>query len=332
MMNAWPEQTWTTGQPEDAEAFDEVLHRAFRVNPNPQTALTLACVVVRGGRIVAERYGPHVTGRTRLLSWSVAKSITSLGVGIAAGDGLLDLDAPAPVPEWADQNDPRHDITLRQLLAMRDGLAFDEDYVDESSDCLEMLFGRGADNMAAYAAGRPLRHPPGAQLNYSSGSTNIVARALGAAVGTGPTDTTEFFARRLFEPIGCDPPDLRFDDAGTFIGSSYTYATARDFARIGLLALHDGVWDGVRLLPDGWMQTSLEVHGIDPDNGLGYGLHWWLYDDGRGTFAAKGYEGQTIMCCPSLDTVVVRMGKTPVAHRDALEAWYRDVLAVVESS
>ena len=145
---------------------------------------TYAAVVVRGDEVLSERYGGEITHEdgqdepvgpdTPLLSWSVAKSVLHAAVGVVVGGGRLALDMPAPVPEWADADDPRHAITLEHLLCMRDGLAFVEDYVDDRrSDVIKMLFGNGRDDVAQFAADRPLAHEPGSTFNYSSGSSNI---------------------------------------------------------------------------------------------------------------------------------------------------------------
>ena len=331
---SWPTLTWATAEVDgDADRLDSALDRAFRRNPNRTLDLSLACVVVQRGRVVAERYGPRTTALTPLISWSMGKSILHAAVGIAVGDGLLDIDAPAPVPEWAGAEDPRRQITLRHLLAMRDGLDYVEDYVDAgTSNCLEMLFGEGAQDVAGYAASRPPAAAPDERFNYSSGTTNIVSRVLADALAgrdAAPDErraaTAAFLQDRLFGPIGMTA-EPRFDAAGTWVASSYVYAGARDFARFGYLYLRDGVWDGRRLLPEGWVDHARTWVSTDPEDGLGYGAQWWLYDDGLGTFAAKGYEGQAILCVPSLDLLVVRLGKTPAEHKPALEAWYRDLI------
>lgn len=335
----WPTLTWATGPIDgDGDRLDELLDRAFRRNPNPELQLSLACVVIQRGRVVGERYGPATTSLTPLISWSMGKSMLHAAMGIAVGDGLLDIDSPAPIPEWNGEGDPRGAITIRHLLAMRDGLDFSEDYVDAgASHCLEMLFGQGAEDVAGYAASRPAAVPPGERFNYSSGTTNILSRILtDALVGAdaGPEErraaTGSFLEERLFQPIGVTAAP-RFDAAGNWVASSYVYAAARDFARFGLLYLRDGTWDGQRILPEGWVDHARTWVSDDPEeHGLGYGAQWWLYDDGLGTFAAKGYEGQTIMCVPALDVMIVRLGKTPVEHRPKLEAWYREIIRCFE--
>ena len=198
--------------------------------------------------------------------------------GFLVGDGRLAIDDPAPVPEWRAPDDPRQPITVQQLLEMRSGLQFAEDYVDAGvSDVIEMLFGRGQHDVATFAAGFPLDHPPGAVWSYSSGTTNIVSRVVGDAVGGGEAGMRRFLQDRLFDPLGMASADPRFDEAGTFIGSSFLYATAHDFARFGYLYLRDGVWEGERLLPEGWVdhaRTSVPVpprrsSGTAPTGGCG---------------------------------------------------------------
>jgi len=306
---------------------DELLDRAFEPNPNPELALSLALVAVQGGEVVAERYGPGITADTTLVSWSTAKSVTHAALGFAVMDGLVDLDAPGVAPEWADADDPRHAITLRHLLAMRSGLEFNEDYVDAgTSHCLEMLFGGGAHDIAHYAASQQLLHPVDTHFNYASGTTNIIARRVAQAYGGGRDPMAQLLRARLFEPLGMTSAEPRFDEAGTWVGSSYLYATARDFARFGELYLHDGVCDGRRLLPEGWVEFARTQTSVDPGDGQGYGAHWWIWNDRHGTFAAQGYEGQLIAVVPSLDLVMVRLGKTPAAHRPAVLDWYAELL------
>jgi CubicO group peptidase (beta-lactamase class C family) len=279
-------------------------------------SVTLAEVVVHRGRIVHETYGPGTGPDTTLISWSTAKSVTHALVGIAVRKGLLDIDAPAPVPEWA--GDERGAITLRQLLHMSSGLRFVEDYVDDAiSHCLDMLFGSGQADVAAYAAALPLDHPPGSVFNYSSGTTNIISRALGQAVGAGEAGMRAFMETELFGPLGMTSADPRFDAAGTFIGSSFLYCTARDFARFGELYLADGVWEGTRILPEGWVDFARTAAPVPVAEEFGYGAHWWLWDGHGfpGTFAAHGYEGQYVIVRPRRDLVVARLGKTPIEVR-----------------
>ncbi len=230
----------------------------------------------------------------------MAKSVLHALVGMLVADGRLDVEAAAAVALWhADPADPRRAITLRHLLEMRDGLDFVEDYVDgEVSDVIKMLFGPGQGDVAAFAIDRPLAADPGERWSYSSGTSNIISRIVADVIGTGEP-YERFLQERLFDAIGMRTARATFDDAGTFIGSSFVYASATDFARFGLLYLRDGVWAGRRRLPEGWVDTARTPQAIDPENGNGYGWQWWVRaDDPLGCFWANGYEGQSILVCP----------------------------------
>jgi CubicO group peptidase (beta-lactamase class C family) len=310
-------------------ALDGLLDAVF--DDAGELAVTYAVVVVQGGRLIAERYaggipqweGPElpVGPDTPLLSWSMAKSMLHLVVGMLVADGTLHLDEPVPIAAWRAPGDERRAITLEHLLAMRDGLDFVEDYVDaRGSDVIEMLFGAGQDDVAAFAADRGLVAAPGERFNYSSGTTNIVSGLVASRLG--PGEPYERFVReRLFEPIGARSVRLTLDAAGTWIASSYVHATARDFARFGLLTLRDGVWDGRRLVPPGWVDHGRRVRSVDPEDGSLYGAHWWVTGDEHGSFWASGYEGQSILVSPALDLVVVRLGRTPAERYPKLRAW-----------
>jgi CubicO group peptidase (beta-lactamase class C family) len=279
--------------------------------------VTFALLVVHRGCIVAEAYGPDTDADTTLISWSTAKSITHALTGMAVGDGLLDTDAPVPVTEWAD--DDRSAITLQHLLEMRDGLDFNEEYVDVGgSHVVDMLFVDGKDDVAGYTASRPLAHAPGEVWNYSSGTTNIVSRVVGQAFTASGSSMEAVLAERLLGPLGMTSAIPKFDEAGTFIGSSFVYATAQDFARFGLLYLRDGVWDGVRLIPEGWADHARSRSAVDEGSGFAYGAHWWIWPDQRDSLAAHGYEGQYIVVLPERDLVVVRLGKTDASLRPNL--------------
>ncbi len=324
---------------------DEVLAAGVRLfEAEAEHGLSLALVVRHRGKVVYERYGVQpatafgpggpVDAGTTLISWSMAKSITQAAVGIAVGDGLLDLDGPAPVPEWRGTDKER--ITLLQLLEMRPGLLFVEDYVDDQvSHCLEMLYGSGKEDMAAYAAALPLVHEPGSVWNYSSGTTNIVARLLGdalAAGGRSRREATEAFLReRLFGPAGMASAMPTFDPAGTFVGSSYVHATARDFAAFGQLYLDGGcvVSDGrtERILPEGWVELTRTQVAFDEADQLGYGRHWWLWPQFPGAFGAHGYEGQYTVVVPDRDLVVVHLGKSPIEQRPPLRRQLESIIA-----
>jgi len=306
---------------------------------NASHGLTLALVVMQGGDVTFERYGVQpdtvfgpggpVDLDTTLTSWSMAKSITHAAVGILVGDGRLALDSPAPVEAW--RGTPKEAITLLDLLEMRPGLEWVEDYVELSvSHCLEMLFGEGRDDVAAYAAALPLAHPPGAVWNYSSGTTNIICRILGDIVGGGQPGMEAFLRDRLFAPAGMHSATPKFDSSGTFIGSSYVYATARDFAKFGELYRNDGVVGGRRVLPEGWRDNGRTcVAHDDEDEALDYGRHWWLWREWPGSMACHGYEGQYCLVVPDRELVVVHLGKSPVEVRPEMTTKLR---AIVEAT
>jgi CubicO group peptidase (beta-lactamase class C family) len=320
------------------ELVDELFQRPA------DEGVTLALVVQQRDEIVVERYGTQpenifqpameITAESTLTSWSMAKSMTHAAVGILVGDGLLDVDAPAPVPEWAGT--PTARITTLQLLEMRSGLRFVEDYVDDQvSHCIEMLFGESGPSHAAYAAALPLDHEPGTFYSYSSGTTNIVARIIGDVVCGGPggdprdrRETVEtFLHERLFGPVGMTSAIPKFDDAGDFVGSSYVYATARDFARFGELYRHDGVTAaGERILPAGWMDHARAPISHDDENGCEYGRHWWVWPEFPGSLACHGHEGQYIVVVPDRELVLVHLGKTDAAVAPLLRARLRGLI------
>ena len=242
-----------------------------------------------------------------------AKSVTGTLIGAAAERGLIDIDAPAPVAEWKDA---RAAITWNDLMRMQSGLAFDETYGDPSSDVSRMLF--AAHEAAAVAASQKPIYAPGARWAYSSGTTNILARALRTALEATGADYHAFPAEALFSPLGAASATMEVDSAGNFIGSSYAYATARDWAKLGQLYLNDGVWNGVRLLPEGW---SAYVASPTAASDGEYGAQFWLNRDGDGrqhylpgapenVYYFAGHEGQYVFIVPDSNAVIARTGIT----------------------
>lgn len=337
----WPTAEWPTGSlPDqvDPAALEATIDRAFGADPDPGFGESHALVVVHHGRIVAERYGDDTTPSTPLLSWSMAKSVTHSLVGILVADGRLDPDALAAVDAWRGPGDPRSRITLLHLLRMVDGLEFNEDYAlpadddDEGarwSHCIDMLFGAGKDDVAGYTIDRPARHEPGTVFNYSSGTSNVVARIVSEAIGGGPDELRGFMNDRLFHPIGVRTADPTFDTAGNFIGSSYLHMTARDWARYGLLNLRGGEWDGTQVLTRSWVEDCRRAWAVD-EEGAHYGTHWWVANDERGSFWCSGFEMQRVICVPTSDLVVVRLGKTPQADYDTVKTWLAEIIAAFD--
>jgi len=327
---AWPTDTWPEGVPGegvDTQRLEALMDVAFSDPAPERMGETHAFLAVQGGRIVAERYWRDYTAESTFPSWSEAKSITQALIGVLVREGLIDIHAPADVPEWSAADDPRGSITLDMLLRMSSGLKFTEDYVDSGvSDVIEMLFGGGKADVAAYAAALPLEHAPDTFWSYSSGTSNIVARCAARALGVSGDAFRDFMFRELFDPIGMSSPVPKFDEAGTFIGSSFCYCAARDFARFGLLYLRGGIWDGRRILPDGWVDYARTPTPAVPDaEPLGYGAHWWLSMAGPGSFSCNGYEGQYTVLVPDKDLILVRHGKSPLEQKEEVQKWMANV-------
>lgn len=321
----WPEgegdPTPATPDGRFGRALKATLDTAFAEASPESTKLkrTRAIVVVHGGRIAAERYAEGIGRDTRLLSWSMAKSFTNAMVGILVRQGRLDIRAPAPVPEWSAPGDPRRAITTDVLMRMSSGLGWYEEYADHPiSDVNRMLYLEP--DAAAFAAGKRPAAKPDTLWSYSSGSANIVSRIVKDRIGS-ETAYLDFPYRELFDRIGMRSAVFGTDPTGTYIGSSFIYATARDFARFGLLCLRDGVWEGDRILPEGWIAYSTSPTAGAP-RGV-YGALFWLNrgspakpsdrrfpDMPTDLFWAEGYQGQEIFVCPSLDLVAVRLGMT----------------------
>ncbi len=331
---SWPTDAWERRDPPNGVDLDEIMALAFDADGPLQT--TYAAIVVHRGAIVAERYGGElpsfvgsgttVTATTPLLSWSMAKTMLAIMVGTLVDEGRLDLDEHAAVPEWRDATDGRSEITLRHLLAMRDGLDFTEEYVvDAPSDVVAMLFGAGAADMAHFAADRPLAATPGSRFNYSSGTTNIISRLVGDLFG-GEAGMRAALDERLFGPLSMTTAVPTFDPAGTFIASSYVHATAEDFARFGLMLCRGGFAHGRQIVSADWIDQLRIPLSFDEEDQRLYSLQTWVGGDHLGTFWCNGYEGQRIVACPPLDLVVVRLGRTVDDDTGAVDSWWQQIV------
>jgi CubicO group peptidase (beta-lactamase class C family) len=340
----WPTTGWEEAtpppevDPDDlARRLDQVLDADARAQ-DERVGHTNAVAVVHRGRIVAERYGMKeehplaelagiepgpITPDMPLHSWSKAKSVCHLLVGILQARGLLATGDPAPVPEWAD--DERSRITWDHLLQMRPGLQWSEVYTDDGGplpDVLEMLYGEPAGDMAGFAASFPLVHEPGSPeaYTYSSGTTNIVQGCVQRTLGIQGDAVTALLREALFDPIGATSLRLGFDGSGLWVASSYLDLTLRDWLRLGLLVLRGGTWDGTEVVPSGWIDHGRTPRSPDPEDPLlVHGAHWWSRP-GRtdGGFMAHGFEGQRLLMVPDRDLVVYRNGKTPAENAPIL--------------
>lgn len=266
---------------------------------------TRAVVVAYDTLMLMEKYAPGFDKNTRILGWSMSKSITSALIGILSGEGELDVKAPAPIFEWS--KDARKNIRLEDLLHQSSGLKWVEDYGD-ISDVTVMLYQKG--NMAQFVINHPADYPPDSVWYYSSGNSNVISEIIRRTIGN-DQDYWNFPRKALFNKIGMRSAVLETDASGNFVGSSYTFATPRDWARFGLLYLQDGTWQGKRILPEGWVKyTTTPARKSDNQ----YGVQFWL---NKGKHEIKGYpdiyfcdgfHGQRVYIVPSKDVVIVRMG------------------------
>jgi CubicO group peptidase (beta-lactamase class C family) len=339
----FPTTAWPKGTPPAAAApiITAQLDKAFG-GQLKEAGETRAVIIVHNGRIVAERYGPAFNENSKLISWSMAKSVTASLVGIAMADSKLKLDDPLNEPLW-DDDDPRRAITIRQALHMSDGLRWREEGYDDpvKNDAAKMLFGEGREDIVAYVADRPQEFTPGQKWRYSSGTTNLISAAVGRAVAPrslrdplGKEGLRNFMYDRLYRPLGMNNTAAEFDLAGNFYASSLIQATAQDYARFGLLHLRDGVWEGKRILPEGYvdfLRTPTTAEGATR-----YGAHWWLSlpnkqgllkDGPYDSFEAHGFQGQLIMVIPSKDLVIVRLGlMSDEKGWEALGGWLQPIV------
>jgi len=318
----------------DGDKLLAAIDVAFEETDTDRPKWTRAIVIVHRGKIIGERYAPGFGDDTPQLGWSMAKSITAAMIGGLVHEGRMSISESNLLPQWAD--DGRRDITIDHLLRMSSGLAFDESY-HPFGDATRMLFEQS--DTAAYAMSNALDAPADTRWSYSSGTTNILTKIIRDRVA----DDAAYYAlprRLLFDRLGMRTAVIEPDPAGTFVGSSFVYASARDWARFGLLFLQDGVWEGVRLLPEGWARYVSTPTPTDPE--AHYGAHFWLNaereDGGRrfervpvDVYWADGYEGQAVVIVPSRELVVVRLGSTQRGGWGA-ESFIADVVDAVDSA
>jgi CubicO group peptidase (beta-lactamase class C family) len=269
--------------------------------------------------MVWERFADGFDADSRFRSWSMAKSVTNALVGILVRDGKLALDAPAPVPRWQRAGDPRRALTLRHLLNMTSGLDnADGDEAEADSFIARLLFGDLSSDTAAAAEKVDLDYEPGTHWAYSTATTQILSGIVARSIGGGRAGVHAFLERELIAPLGLRSFVLEFDPAETPLGGGYVWASARDWARLGLLYLRDGIWDGRRILPAGWVDFTRTVANA-ANNGT-YGAHFWSVArpaagqfqplrPGIEAFQMNGNGGQFVVVVPDRDLVVVRLGE-----------------------
>lgn len=315
---------WATPRSALDAAADTVMH--------PQTPGTRALLVMHAGGAPYVRYAPGFGAHNRFLSWSMAKSVTATAIGILVRQGVLTLDAPAPVSAWHTPGDPRAQITLRHLLHMTAGLRHREgvsakEQTIESADTPRMLFMDGAQDVARYAKAARLDHPPGTVWAYSTATTMIVSDIIANAIAPNAAPiarrraTMDWFQRALFQPLGITTAQWDFDSRGTFLGGSMLTMSLDDWGRLGLLYLNQGrAPNGQALIDPSWIDFVAKPTPGNPE----YGAHFWLnapplpthepvltYPRGpRDAFGMVGHLGQYMMIIPSKKAVIVRLGKT----------------------
>jgi CubicO group peptidase (beta-lactamase class C family) len=317
-------------------ALKAALDHAFEEPDAPPFRRTKAVVVVRDGIIIAERYADGVTIDTPLLGFSMTESVINALIGIMTQQGMVSPSIPAPIPEWRAASDPRHVIEVEHLLRMTTGLALDETNsgFDASSQMLYLH-----NDMAGFAVKAQPIAPPGTRWAYSSPTTQLLARIIRDAVG-GPEQTLAYAWRELFNPLGMRDVTLEFDGAGTLQASTYMLASARDWARFGLLYLNDGVLAGKRILHEDWVDFSAAAT-LDTDYGAGFWTNRSEHQHAkarvrlgvpRDAFFASGDLGQRVVIIPSQQMVVVRLGDSthPAGDINGLARLVKEAIAATQ--
>ena len=316
-------------------ALKAALDHAFEEPAEPPFRRTKAVVVVHEGSVIAERYAAGVGIDTQLVGFSMTKSVVNALLGILTQQGLISPSLPAPIPEWRGATDPRREIEVEHLMRMTTGLALDE--ANSGFDPSNRMYLYR--DMAGVAVNAPLIAPPGKRWAYSSATTQLLARIIRDAVG-GPEQTLAFAWRELFNPLRMRNVTLEFDASGTLQGSSNMLASARDWARFGLLYLNDGVVGGKRILHEDWVDFSAAAT-LNTDYGAGFWTNRSEHEDARGrvrmgiprdAFFAFGFLGQRIAILPSQHLVIVRLGDSvdPTGDISGLERLVREVIAATQ--
>lgn len=286
---------------------------------------TRAVVVLYKDHLIAEKYAPGFSKETKLLGWSMTKSITGAVLGVLEKQGRISPEQDHLFPEW--ENDARAQITINNLLHMNSGLAWEEDYT-KISDVTKMLF--LAKDMGEVQLKKELVGAPGSIWNYSSGTSNLLSKFIRKQFNS-QQEYLDFWYRELIDRIGMHSMTIEVDPVGNYVGSSYSWATARDWAKFGLLYLHKGNWNGEQIINENWINYT--VQPVEGSNGQ-YGAHFWLNAGGlypdvpRDLFSANGFQGQHVFIIPSEDLVVVRFGLVEHPEFD-INKFLKEVIAAV---
>ncbi len=305
----------TKPQNVDYERMNRAVDNFFDPSGNMDSLKTRSLLVIYKDTILIEKYANGIAANTEILGWSMTKSIINTWVGMMVKDGKVSIEDTELFPMWTDD---RKLISLDDLMHMSSGLDWVEDYT-KISGATTMLF--DSEDIVKTAASMPKAYEAGEHWCYSSGTTNLVTGYLRSKYAS-HQEYLKYPYERIFNKLNMHTTIMESDESGNYIGSSYCYGTTRDWARLGMLYLHDGVWDGERLLPEGW--TTYSATEVPDSKGI-YGAHFWL--NKRGTaypnaphdiFSANGYQGQRVFVIPSKDMVIVRMGLTGKVDFDTL--------------
>jgi CubicO group peptidase (beta-lactamase class C family) len=328
--------------------LSDALDHAFAEFQSGPRRFTKAVVVLHHGRIVGERYAPGVTPATPLIGWSMTKSATNALLGILVRNGMLDMNKPAPIAEWSAPEDPRRPITPDQLLRMVTGIRCGQSLHTGFTTLFDLDTQMEFDmaDQSAFAARASPRAKPGSGWRYTNCNFMLLSRIIRDMAGGDANAVRRFIARELFEPLGFDHATLEYDSAGVPLGTIHLWASARDWARFGLLYLRDGVAEsGQRILPEGWVDYSARLTPQSGDE-YGYGAGFWTQRGnsvagrervGAGmpadSFMALGSQGQYTIVIPSQDLVIVKIGwaYTPNDDRVAVERLVRETIAALQS-
>lgn len=310
-----PEDTMPPGV--DRDALEEALDLAFDERAHELPQRTRAMVVLHNGQIVGERYAPGFSKDSKLVSWSMGKSITAALIGILVGEGHFGLDDPAPIEAWQAPGDPRGEITIAHLLRMSSGLQFNRIDYDNHGEFFSPKNDHNyvylrAINAFEYSTSRPAEHPPNTVWRYRNCDPLTLGQIIKQTVQAKGEEYLTFPQRALFDRIGIRNIVIEPDPWGNFLMTGYDHGTARDWARLGQLHLQDGVWNGERILPEGWVDFVRSPAPADPERQ--YGGQFWLNAGNRypniptDAYWASGARGQFTMVIPSRNVVIARLG------------------------
>lgn len=320
--------------------ISQAIDRAFsEPEPNGKRHVKAVAIVYKG-ELIAERYAAGVNLNTPLLGWSMAKSITGLQVGLLTKSGKLDVFSRANVPSWLEETDPRSKITLDMLMRMSSGLEFNESY-GINTDVSRML--SIEKDSAKFAASKSLEFDIDSHWSYSSGTSNIISGIIKRTIGGDLQQYYEYTQKNLFMPLGINTAISETDASDTFVGSSFFYASARDWAKLGQLLLQNGQWDDQQVLPEHWVKYLTTATNTQPLNK--YGAQFWLNQNPDSKeidrnwptvpddeYHMGGYQGQYVVVIPSKELIIVRFGFTKPGTNKGIERLISDTVAAIETN